>query len=72
MSHPAWRRPFPLDALLHITRETAADLGRRCGVNTRSLARWRAAGLTATVADRLAVRSGHHPAEVWPNWWEEA
>lgn len=28
-------------------------------------------GVTALVADRIATAAGLHPAEVWPEWWED-
>lgn len=31
---------------------------------------YRESGLSALVADRLAVRVGLHPAEVWSDWFE--
>lgn len=31
--------------------------------------RYKAEGLTPDQAERLAVRCGFHPAEVWPDWY---
>jgi hypothetical protein len=41
-------------------------LARRLGVTPRSVQRWRhGAGIRIWLADRLAVRLGLHPVEVW-------
>lgn len=41
------------------------------GVSERSLRRWADRGLDDYQADRLAIRSGYHPAELWPTWIED-
>lgn len=42
---------------------------RILGVNPINVRRWRDAGyLGIYTADALAVRLGHHPAEIWPEW----
>ena len=34
------------------------------------LQRWRRLGVTVDQADWLAVTTGRHPSEVWPDWYE--
>lgn len=41
------------------------------GVDRREVYRWRdAGGVTDVMADRLAVRFGRTPGEVWPDWFD--
>lgn len=41
-------------------------------VAARSVHRWMAEGLTPFQADRLAIRVGLHPCDVWPSWFDDA
>jgi len=47
---------------------TTHQVAERLGIPHRSVLRYRHNGLTRDAADRLAVRLGHHPAELWPAW----
>ncbi len=52
---------------------SAAALALRLGVTRRTVNRWRRAGaVPARHADTVAVRLGHHPAEIWPTEWNAA
>jgi len=49
----------------------AVEIGVACEVlhiSGMTYKRYREKGLTDELADRLAVRAGYHPAEVWPEW----
>ena len=62
---------FPYAALAAATGNPEPSvLARRLGVTRRTVHRWAQTGLVPpTHADRIAVRLGHHPAEIWPNEW---
>ena len=47
-------------------------IAARLGVSTRTVWRWRAAGLTADQADRAAIAAGWHPGSIWDTWWSAA
>lgn len=54
-----------------------AALAAKLGYTTRELqhvlctSRLHREGLTLTMADRLSIRLGHHPANVWGDaWWD--
>jgi hypothetical protein len=55
----------PLARLLGISPGTALA---RLGVSGSTAKQYRTEGVSGRVADRLAVRAGFHPAEVWPEW----
>ena len=81
------RRPFPVAPLVEATKDRTvpytvegvpntqqirADENRRLGVTRGQRRRMEAFGLDAFTADRLAIRSGLHPAMVWGvQWWAE-
>ncbi len=44
--------------------------GDPLGADDNTIRWWRANGLTLYQADRLACRLGHHPADLWPNYWD--
>lgn len=48
------------------------ELASMCGVDKRTWARWRVSGVGYWQADRAACAAGYHPAEVWPEFVEEA
>lgn len=62
---------FPYPALAAITgNPSPAVLARQLGVTRRTVHRWAQVGLVPPKhADRIAVRLGHHPAEIWPTEW---
>lgn len=70
--------PFePLERLLarfDVNREpvghNASAIAHLAGVNVRQVHRWRAAGISINVADRVCARVGHHPAELW-DWTDD-
>lgn len=51
-------------------RLSTAEVAEVLGVSRRQVCRWAAHGLTPYEADRLAVKVGAHPAQVWPEWFE--
>lgn len=68
-------RPYPVSALARavgldpVDPELTGRLALRLSLNRRSVARYRALGLTADQADEWAVRAGFNPGEVWDHWW---
>lgn len=59
--------PFGIDTHASILAETFS-------VRRATIVRWRNQGvkLNWMMADELACRVGFHPAEIWPNWYDEA
>ena len=47
---------------------TSAQIACYLEVSEKTIHRYRDEWLTMLLADRLAVRIGRHPAEVWPEW----
>ena len=43
---------------------------RRLGTSPRQVHRWRKEGVPWLFADKLAVRIGLHPCEVWVDWFD--
>ena len=68
------RRTLPLQPLLDLTELLGpCDIASLCGVARETVYRWRD-GTTTTItpgdADRMAIRMGMHPAEIWgDDWW---
>jgi hypothetical protein len=61
--------PAPLLAL----GDTCPHIADLCGVRIRQVERWRAgAQITLPTADRIAVRLGRHPGEIWDEYWDIA
>ena len=56
-------RPYPLEPLVKLIGPNARAVLR---TDLRDWRRWTAEGLTERQADRLAVRAGFVPHEVWP------
>lgn len=44
-------------------------LARALGVDRANATRWRRNGIPMDTADRIAVRLGWHPVEIWPEWY---
>lgn len=64
------RYPFSdLARAMHLTEPAAA---RELGLSGSTEQQYRRDGLSEKVADRLAVRAGLHPMNVWPAWLEDA
>jgi hypothetical protein len=53
----------PIDRVCH--GMSHGDIAARLGVDLSQAAKWRARGLNVETADRLAVRLGYHPRELW-------
>ncbi len=50
------------------------DIGKVASVlnmEPSNIYRWRQYGLTWFTADRIAVKMGLHPAEIWPQWFDD-
>ena len=56
------------DTRISATCVTDHQVAERLGVAERQIYRYRHTGLAAEAADRLAVRLGHHPSEIWSGW----
>ena len=53
-------------------RLAGQDLFRALKISKQTLASYHANGISTLQADRLAVRVGLHPSEVWPTWYDDA
>lgn len=47
------------------------ELADLCGTTPRTWHRWRAGGVPAPTADRVACELGYHPIEIWSEEWLE-
>lgn len=75
---------YSFDALAAVARQRylptehtriSGDIGkvaRALNMEPSGIYRWREEGLTWMTADRVAVRLGLHPAEIWPTWFDDA
>jgi len=59
-------RRYPVEPLAAAMGLTVHGALARLSVSGSTQADYRSRGVTYRVADRLAVRAGFHPAEVWP------
>jgi lambda repressor-like predicted transcriptional regulator len=66
-------RKFPAEAL-HSALGIASvrELAEACDVGRTQMQRYLRDGIPELAADRIAVRVGLHPGEVWPDWFLEA
>jgi hypothetical protein len=66
---------FPLDSLADLVpdrRLSVRNLAALCKVTRHRAHRWIAAGCLAVYdADRAACAAGHHPAELWADWYQQ-
>ena len=47
-------------------------IARTIGMSTNTMLMWDKTGVPVWTADRLAVKLGAHPADIWPDeWWNE-
>jgi hypothetical protein len=60
-------RVAPLAAKMGVSPTSALV---RLNVSSKSYKPWIANGMSWWVADRLAVRAGYHPAEIWDDWFD--
>ena len=62
---------YSYDALVAAAgTDNVTELAVMTGLSQRVMFRAKAAGrITDESADRVAVALGHHPAEIWPEWW---
>lgn len=69
------QRRYPLAPLIEAvagTGETDHSVLARLGVSGSTAKKYRAEGVLERTADRLAVRAGLHPFEVWPELVDDA
>jgi lambda repressor-like predicted transcriptional regulator len=63
-------RKFPAEALRSaLGGGSVTDLARACQVDRTQMQRYLRDGIPETAADRIAVRVGLHPGEVWSEWF---
>ena len=60
----------PLDPLLRLYDGNVSLLAEVLDRSRRVVTRWKALGLSLVQADRCAVALGHHPVDLWPDWYE--
>lgn len=65
-------RPFPFSDLAAVMGVSEAHACRLLGINGSVAQDYRRNGVGIRAADRLAVRAGFHPSNVWPSWFEVA
>lgn len=63
---------WPLEPLLASTGHTPSSLARALGLAHSWVQTCKREGLSDVVADRWAVKLGHHPGLVWDGWFEAA
>lgn len=65
----------PIHRLIQDLRAAGVSLNQqaaRWSINRRTLQRvLRGASIRQDAADRLAVATGRHPSELWPEWFDE-
>lgn len=61
-------RRYPLEPLAEAMCLSMNQACLKLGVSGTTQKEYRARGVTELVADRLAVRAGLHPCEVWPDF----
>lgn len=61
-------RMWPLGPLAEAICRPGESVAVTLGVDTTALNRAAEFGLSDLLADRWAIRAGHHPAEIWPDW----
>lgn len=59
-------RRYPIEPLLELSRLPYSRIVGR--VNSEAWNAMRTTGLTPYMADKLAVKCGFHPSQVWPSW----
>lgn len=62
-------RRVPIDPLLEL--DCISEMARATGTNPRQWYEWRRVGVLVDRADALAVALGHHPAELWLDWYAD-
>lgn len=63
---PGPRARFPFDRLVAAMGVSPNRACVELGISGTTAQEYRALGVTECVADRLAVRAGFHPYEIWP------
>ena len=61
---------WPLQPLLDLTGHNVTSLAATLGLAKSWIQTCEKRGLSDKVADRWAVKLGHHPGEVWPSWFD--
>lgn len=52
-------------------RTAIHELATRSGISRKSFQRYERNGMDAFQADRVAIRLGFHPVEIWPTWFDD-
>lgn len=63
---------YPLEPLAQAMGLSLHAACAQLGISGTTQKEYRARGVTVRVADRLAVKAGYHPAEIWPTWIDDA
>lgn len=61
---------LPIDPLLRLCDGNVGLLAEALRRPRRVITRWKTLGLPLVQADRCAVAVGHHPVDLWPDWYE--
>lgn len=51
---------------------TTVVVAARLDVSERSVIRWRQTGVPFHSAEKVAIRDGRHPLELWPDYYDPA
>jgi lambda repressor-like predicted transcriptional regulator len=71
MAAPFQRR-YPFGPVIERSGcRSVAAVAQKTGFPLRTVQRWAHLGVTDNYADRLAVRLGFHPSEIWPEWFPQ-
>ena len=63
------RQPtFPLTEIRFVN---LSELSRNTGYPLRTIQRWNTTGVPRNSADRLAIKLGIHPANIWTTWYQQ-
>lgn len=65
-------RRYPLEPLRRLSWLSRGEFAKKVSVGGKDYARYWSEGVSWKVADRIAGACGFHPAEVWPEWFDEA
>lgn len=61
---------IPLVSIHGPARTAEASAARELGISGRTAQQYRREGMSAVVAERMALKAGWHPANIWPDWYD--
>ena len=64
-------RRQPTFPLTEIRFANLSELSRNTGYPLRTIQRWNTTGVPRNSADRLAIKLGMHPANIWTTWYQQ-